>query len=68
MDDLGVALDFCNLVDLRLHDYKFTWNNKRPRAENTRERLDRAVANMEWRDKFSTSTVTHMFSHASDHL
>ena len=36
-------------------------------VQNTRERLDRAVANMEWRVKFPASTITHLFSHASDH-
>ena len=48
--------------------YKFTWNNKRPGAANTRERLDRAIVNCKWKDKFLASTLTHGFSHASYHV
>ena len=67
MDEFCMTLDSCNLVDLGFIGYPYTWNNKRPRVTNTRERLDWAVANAGWRGKFSASTVTHLFSHASDH-
>ncbi|XP_023915655.2 uncharacterized protein LOC112027215 [Quercus suber] len=67
MEEFRMALDFCNLADLGFIIYKYTWNNKRPGAANTKERLDRAVANAEWRGRFQASTVTHLFSHASDH-
>ncbi|XP_030943673.1 uncharacterized protein LOC115968415 [Quercus lobata] len=56
MEEFGAALEECNLIDLGFCGYKFTWNNKRPGAANTRERLDRAVANKEWRDMFPTGT------------
>ncbi|XP_075658946.1 uncharacterized protein LOC142628792 [Castanea sativa] len=68
MEDFGAALEACHLMDLGFHGYKFTWNNKRSGAANTRERLDRVVANKEWTDMFSESTVSHKFSHTSDHL
>ncbi|XP_075662942.1 uncharacterized protein LOC142632422 [Castanea sativa] len=68
MEDFGAALEACHLMDLGFHGYKFTWNNKRTGAANARERLDRVVANKEWTDMFSASTVSHKFSHASDHL
>lgn len=67
MEEFGSALDSCNLADLGFHGYPLTWNNKRPGNANTRERLDRAVANTAWREKFPASTVCHLFSHASDH-
>ena len=35
---------------------------------NTKERLDRAVANQMWRSKFSGTSVNHIVSHTSDHL
>ena len=68
MEEFGAALEECNLIDLGFCGYKFTWNNKRPGAANTRERLDRAVANKEWCDMFPASCVSHIFSHASDHM
>lgn len=67
MDDFRNVLDECRLANLSFVGYPFTWNNKRPGLENTQERLDRAVANTGWREKFIASSVTHLFSHASDH-
>ncbi|KAK9999683.1 hypothetical protein SO802_019286 [Lithocarpus litseifolius] len=67
MDEFRLALDACNVADLGFVGYPFTWNNKRPGAANTRMRLDQAVANMGWREKFHASTVTHLYSHASNH-
>ena len=68
MEDFGDVLEDCHLIDLGFQGYKFTWNNKRPGAANTKERLDQAVANKVWFDIFSASTVSHKSSHASDHL
>ena len=56
------------MVDLGFIGYKFTWNSRRPRAANTKERLDRVVANEVWRSKFPGTTVTHIISYALDHL
>jgi len=67
MEDFGLALESCRLVDIGFRGYPFTWNNKRPGDANTKERLDRAIANSEWRERFPASTLTHLFSHASDH-
>ncbi|XP_050257533.1 uncharacterized protein LOC126702755 [Quercus robur] len=67
IDDFQEALELNELEDLGYHGYQFTWNNKRPREANTRERLDRAVATGSWRRKFPLTTVTHLSSHASDH-
>ena len=44
------------------------WNNKRPREANTKIRLDRGVANEAWIGKFPLSRITHLSTHASDHL
>ena len=67
MDEFRMALDSCSLMDLGFIGYPYTWNNKRPGEANTRERLNRTVANEGWREKFLASTITHLFSHASDH-
>ena len=68
LDDFRDALERCQLVDLGFISYPYTWNNRRPGAANTKERLDRAVANEAWKVKFPETTVTHIISHASDHL
>ena len=68
LDAFCAALEQCNLVDLGFIGYPFTWNNRRPGAANTKEWLDRAVANQVWRTKFPKTTVTHIVSHSSDHL
>ena len=52
MDEFRAALDACNLVDLGYVGYPYTWNNKRPEMDNTKDRLDRVVANTGWRNKF----------------
>ena len=49
---LREALDSCQLQDLGYRGYAFTWSNKRPGDANTKIRLDRGVANEEWRVKF----------------
>ena len=67
MEDFQAALEGCNLFDFGFPGYKFTWNNKRTSVANTREWLDRAVVNREWKEKFSASTLIHGFSHAFDH-
>ncbi|XP_030933437.1 uncharacterized protein LOC115959237 [Quercus lobata] len=67
MDKFRGALDGCSLADLDFVGEPFTWNNKRPRLDNTKERLDRVVVDTGWRNKFQGSLVTHLFSHAYDH-
>ena len=62
------ALDSCQLQDLGYRGYPFTWSNKRAGDANTKIILDRGVANEEWRVKFQMSTITHLSTHASDHL
>ena len=67
MDEFRAALDACNLAYLGYVRYPYTWNNKRLEMDNTKERLDKAVADIGWRNKFQGSVVTHLFSNSSDH-
>ena len=41
---------------------------RRPGSTHTKQRLDRAIANKDWIEKFPASSVSHLFSHASNHI
>ena len=62
------VLDSCQLHDYRYKGYPFTWNNKRTGEANTKIKLDKVVANKDWIVKFQMSTITHLSTHALDHL
>ncbi|XP_050241136.1 uncharacterized protein LOC126690037 [Quercus robur] len=68
MEDFRVALEDCGLADLGFSGHKFTWTNRRLGSTHTKQRLDRATANRVWMENFPASSVSHLFSHASDHL
>ncbi|XP_023881711.1 uncharacterized protein LOC111994084 [Quercus suber] len=68
IDAFRSVLDSCNFEDLGYRGYTYMWSNKRPGEANTKLRLDRAVATMEWRDKFQMTTMSHLPPHATDHL
>ena len=68
IDAFRDALEYCQLEDLGFRCYPFTWSNKRLGSANTKVRLDHAIANKEWIDKYQMSNVTHLSSPALDHL
>ena len=45
MEGFGSTLEMCKLIDIGFSGYQLTWNKKRLGESNTKERLDRAVAN-----------------------
>lgn len=47
------AVTDCNLVDLPLIGYKFTWFKSRGSSDMVEERLDRAMGNPSWHGRFS---------------
>jgi hypothetical protein len=53
---LGVRLEDCQLCDLGFKGVKYTWSNGRFGGEFTKERLDRVVANSEWRNLWGDVT------------
>ena len=60
-------LDECGFRDLRFVGGKFTWYNGHPDGFAIWERLDRAVAAMEWLEKFSTTKMVHLECGSSNH-
>jgi hypothetical protein len=68
MDSFREAIDFCDLHDLGYEGDIFTWRNQQTRAAGyIRERLDRALANEGWRQKFPTVVVQNGDPRRSDH-
>ena len=68
MEDFRFALEDYRLTDLGFIGHKFTWTNRRLGLAHTKQRLDRATANRAWIDRFPTSSISHLFSHTSDHI
>ncbi|PKI46345.1 hypothetical protein CRG98_033240 [Punica granatum] len=64
---LGYIIDLLGLVDLGFSGNKHTWTNKRIGAANIRERLDRAISNIDWRLLFPKASVLHLPAVSSDH-
>ncbi|KAJ1284176.1 hypothetical protein BS78_03G185100 [Paspalum vaginatum] len=68
MERFRNALEDCGLVDFGFLGDIFTWRNHHHSAEGyIRERLDRAVANLEWRNLFPLVRVVNGDPRHSDH-
>lgn len=60
-------LTYCSLIDLGFSGPRFTWSNLRNFPDLVQERLDRAVANPDWKTLFPEVGVTHLPRVHSDH-
>nr|XP_051221192.1 uncharacterized protein LOC127339372 [Lolium perenne] len=68
MDKFGSALEFVSLDDLGFSGDPYTWRNNGHTVDTyIKERLDRAVANMEWRMHFPAYKVINGDPRHSDH-
>jgi hypothetical protein len=68
MDRFRETIADCELQDLGFEGDVYTWrNNNRTALGYVRERLDRALANMEWRTKFVIVHVLNGDPRHSDH-
>ncbi|KAH7849152.1 hypothetical protein Vadar_013770 [Vaccinium darrowii] len=57
----------CSLLDLEFKGSAYTWTNNQRGNANIREHIDRALASVEWRQKFSKAQVFHDIVLGSDH-
>lgn len=66
-DALFQVMNHCDLVDLPISGGKFTWHCKRQGQRYMAKKLDRAMANLEWRMAFPEATTEVLNRHHSDH-
>uniref|UniRef100_A0A2N9H0H1 aminobutyraldehyde dehydrogenase n=1 Tax=Fagus sylvatica TaxID=28930 RepID=A0A2N9H0H1_FAGSY len=64
---LKELLFYLAAVDLGFVGNKFTWTNRRWGRHAIRERLDRGIANIDWRLAFPRASVYHLGTVNSDH-
>ncbi|KAL9667410.1 hypothetical protein QQ045_001767 [Rhodiola kirilowii] len=67
MEHFREVLMDCGLMDLGYKGSKYTYSNRRQGSEEVASRLDRAVGDDLWVDKFPNATIEHLISHRSDH-
>jgi hypothetical protein len=54
------CLNACNMIDLGFSGPKYTWSNCHDMNSLIMERLDRVLANPDWRILFPEASVTHL--------
>jgi hypothetical protein len=61
------CLDDCGLKDVSFSGPMFTWSNKQEEDDLVRVRLDRAVVNGDFQDRFDDVRVENLITTTSDH-
>ncbi|XP_052110189.1 uncharacterized protein LOC127741523 [Arachis duranensis] len=61
------ALQINELLDLGFVGHAFTWTNNQGGNQNVQERLDRATANISWKEAFPRAVVQYFQRYRSDH-
>ena len=67
MEKFVSTIDNCGLCDLGFIGSTFTWIYQTTCGVQIRERLDRALANLEWRSLYPMAKLHHLSSLVSDH-
>ncbi|XP_041009450.1 uncharacterized protein LOC121253511 [Juglans microcarpa x Juglans regia] len=68
MRDFRQLLDECEMMDLGFKGNQFTWWNGRGQQHSICERLDRFLANMQWKSHKLFAEVIHGFAPYSDQV
>ncbi|PNY16121.1 hypothetical protein L195_g012831, partial [Trifolium pratense] len=61
------AVSDCDLTDIHLEGYPFTWTKSRGSPNVIEERLDRAMANLQWLMIFPNVKLMNLLTSHSDH-
>ena len=67
MEAFRDAIEDCRLADLGFVGPRYTWNNGQENENFVMERLDRAMANVEWHDLFPVHRVDVLAARSSNH-
>ncbi|KAG6676484.1 hypothetical protein I3842_15G153700 [Carya illinoinensis] len=67
IEEFRKVVEICDLRDIHHQGHHFTWSNNRRGKDFTKERIDRALANKEWHELFSSATCTALAAIQSDH-
>ena len=67
MARFNASINYCGLKEVGFVGPKFTWLYQRRDGTQIRERLDRALASIDWHSLFPTAKLRHKSSSASDH-
>ena len=68
LEDFSTAINDCQLLDLGYKVSMFTWERSRGSERWIQERLDRGLANKDWKDMFPLAEVVALDISTSDHL
>jgi endonuclease/exonuclease/phosphatase family metal-dependent hydrolase len=61
------VIEDCSLQDMGWTGVPFTWDNREAGQANVKARLDRALANEEFRQRYEHTSVRHISTTESDH-
>lgn len=61
------AVSDCDLSDIMLEGYQFTWVKSRGSEQMIKKRLDKALANSDWMSTFPNAKLTNLILSHSDH-
>ena len=67
MQDFKDVLDECGFKDLGYMGGKYTWCNGQREGYKIWERINRAVATIDWIEKFPNTKIVHLECGTSDH-
>ncbi|XP_074352129.1 uncharacterized protein LOC141691294 [Apium graveolens] len=61
------VLDDCNLMDMEMQEYRYTWERGRGTNDWIKIRLDRALVSRTWLDTFQNAKLSNLEVTISDH-
>lgn len=67
MADFKECVEECGMADIKQAGRFFTWSNKREREQRIFSKINRVIANEDWRNSFDSVVVTYLLEGDYDH-